>query len=412
MTLAISILFLSCSKKDSTSPPPPPPVGTFYFDKASINGLVSTHFSGTATNPQVEIYFTAPVNKASAGSAITLKDANAGTVATTLAFTHGDSAAVVSPQASLQYLAKYTISVSTQLLSQENIKLGSSVLVSLQTAIDSSDKFQVISDSALLDLVQQQTFKYFWDFAHPVSGLARERNTSGDIVTTGGSGFGIMGLLVGINRNFITRQEGLDRLNVIVDFLTNNVQKYHGAFPHWLNGATGSTIPFSANDDGADLVETAYMMEGLLCARQFFNGPDSVESALRNKINVLWSNVEWDWFRKNGEDVLYWHWSPDKDWIMNMPVRGWDEALITYILAASSTTHGIDQAVYTNGWARQGAIKNGASFYNYTLPLGPALGGPLFFEHYSFLGLNPTGLSDQYADYEQQVKNHTLIKFN
>ncbi|MBS1529446.1 MAG: beta-glucosidase, partial [Bacteroidetes bacterium] len=269
-----------------------------------------------------------------------------------------------------------------------------------------------ITDDALLTLVQQQTFKYFWDFGHPVSGLARERNTSGDVVTMGGSGFGIMAIVVGVNRGFITRAQGLARMQTIVGFLSNTAQKFHGAFPHWMNGVTGAVVPFSTQDDGADLVETAYLMEGLLTARQYFNDPGTAETNLRNDINTLWNGVEWDWFRQNGQNVLYWHWSPNYGWSTNVQVNGWDEALITYVMAASSTTHSIPKAVYDNGWARNGQMKNGSSYYGIPLPLGPVEGGPLFFAHYSFLGINPNGLSDAYASYDVQNKAHVMINYD
>jgi len=259
--------------------------------------------------------------------------------------------------------------------------------------------------------VQQQTFKYFWDFGHPISGLARERNTSGETVTSGGSGFGIMAIVTGISRNFITKAQGLARMQTIVGFLKNTAQKFHGAFPHWLNGTTGAVIPFSAKDDGADLVETSYLMQGLLTARQFFNGADAAETTLRNDINILWNGVEWSWFRQNNQNVLYWHWSPTYNWDMNFQIRGWNEALITYVLAASSPTSAIPKIVYDNGWAQNGAMKNGKTFYGYQLPLGPDYGGPLFFAHYSFLGINPTGLNDVYANYQLQTINHTKINY-
>jgi hypothetical protein len=269
----------------------------------------------------------------------------------------------------------------------------------------------VISDDALLTLVQQQTFKYFWDFGHPVSGLARERNSSGETVTSGGSGFGIMAIVTGVSRSFITRADGLARMQKIVGFLKNTAQKFHGAFPHWLNGTTGVVIPFSAKDDGADIVETSYLMEGLLTARQFFNGADGTETTLRSDINSLWNGVEWDWFRQNNQNVLFWHWSPTYNWDMNVQLKGWNEALITYVLSASSPGHSIPKIVYDNGWASNGAMKNGKTFYTYTLPLGPDLGGPLFFEHYSFLGINPNSLSDTYANYTTQTVNHTKINY-
>jgi hypothetical protein len=259
--------------------------------------------------------------------------------------------------------------------------------------------------------VQRQHFKYFWEFGHPVSGLARERNTSGDLVTSGGSGFGIMAIVTAIHRNFITRAEGLARMQKIVGFLKTKAPRFHGAFPHWFNGNTGEVIPFSAKDNGADLVETSYLMQGLLTARQYFNGADAAESALRADINSLWNEVEWSWFRKNNENVLYWHWSPNHFWDINLPIKGWNESLITYTLAASSTTYTIPKEVYDQGWASNGAFKNGQTYFGYQLPLGPPNGGPLFFAHYSFLGTNPNSLTDAYANYWDQNRNHTLINY-
>lgn len=267
-----------------------------------------------------------------------------------------------------------------------------------------------ISDDSLLTLVQHRTFDYFWDYAHPVSGLARERTGSGNTVTSGGSGFGLMTVLVGIERGFITKEQGRQRLETIVSFLKNNADKFHGAFPHWLHGATGAAIPFSPNDNGGDLVETAYMIQGLLTVYEYFKNDHQATALCADIINI-WHNVEWDWYRKNAENLLYWHWSPDRGWAMNMGIRGWNECLIVYILAAASPTHTITKEVYDNGWAKNGAIANGKSFYGVTLPLGEDKGGPLFFTHYSFLGLNPHKISDNYANYWTQNTAHAQINY-
>lgn len=274
-----------------------------------------------------------------------------------------------------------------------------------------------LSDSALLDLVQKQTFHYFWDFAHPVSGMARERSNTNnyghEVVTTGGTGFGVMSVIVAVERKWIGRDTAARFLNKLVSFLLKDADSYHGVFPHWMNGETGKTIPFSRKDDGADLVETSFLLEGLLTARQYFNDPASpVESALRNKINNIKNDIEWDWFTRGGEEVLYWHWSPNNDWSMNFPLRGYNECLITYVLAASSTNYPVTSRVYDRGWAQSIFFKNGKTFYGYELPLGFDYGGPLFFTHYSFLGLDPRGLKDKYADYWKQNQNHTLINYS
>ncbi len=276
------------------------------------------------------------------------------------------------------------------------------------TKLDESDKFERISTDDLLTLVQKKTFDYFWSYAHPVSGLARERLNSGNTVTTGGSGFGIMTIPVAIERGFITRSEGAERILTIATFLDEKAERFHGAYSHWLNGETGKAIAFSTKDNGADLVETALLVQGLLAVQQYFNLDNQTESAIRQKIQKIWEAVEWDWFI-NSSNALFWHWSPNYGWDMNMNISGWNEALIVYVLAASSPTYSITKSVYDTGWARNGAMKNGKKFYDITLPLGLDLGGPMFFAHYSFMGLDPRNLKDKYADYWEQNVAHARI---
>jgi len=277
------------------------------------------------------------------------------------------------------------------------------------------DRPKNLSDTALLELVQKQTFRYFWDFAHPVSGLTRERSNvaydyGDEVVTSGGTGFGVMAIIVATDRKWITREAAVERLIKMTAFLAKS-DSYHGIFPHWLHGGTGKTIPFSRKDDGADLVESAYLFQGLLCARQYFNASTPKENELRNRINGLWEEAEWNWHTRGGMDLLYWHWSPNNDWAMNFEIRGWNECLITYVLAASSPRYPISPRVYHNCWAQSNHFTNGKEYYGIKAPLGFEYVGPLFFGHYSFLGLDPHGLKDQYADYWQQNVNHTLINY-
>lgn len=263
------------------------------------------------------------------------------------------------------------------------------------------------TDDQFLDMVQEYTFRYFYEYAHPTSGMARERLGSDDIVTTGGTGFGIMALIVGVHRGYITREEGVNRLLKIVSFL-QFADRFHGVFPHWMNGKTGDVIPFSTFDNGGDLVETAFLMEGLLCARQYFNQNLLTENTLRDVITSLWEDVEWDHYSRNDSGVLYWHWSPNYGWQMNFPLRGYNEALIVYLLAIASPTHPVEPSYYHSGWAGGGYV-NGNTWYGYKLFVGPHLGGPLFFAHYSFMGFDPRNIKDAYANYFDQNRNHTLI---
>jgi hypothetical protein len=266
-----------------------------------------------------------------------------------------------------------------------------------------------MSDDELLTMAQEASFRYFWDYAHPVSGLARERYNSGNTVTTGGSGFGIGALITGVERGFITRGQGVERMLKILNFLSVKADRFHGAFPHWLDGETGKVQPFSAYDNGGDLVETAFLIEGLLTARQYFNKNDADETSIRSMITAIWESVEWNWYRQSAESlVLFWHWSPNYLWKINMPVKGWDEALIIYLLAVASPTHSVSPLFYSGGWASTN-YTNGRSFYGIPLYVGANYGGPLFFAHYSFIGFDPRNKKDAYANYFDQNKNHSLI---
>ena len=308
---------------------------SLYFTVNGINNG-TYKYTGLTLKPIIKFTFTEPINTGTTATGVMLSDASGANVNTTIIFQDDNKIMLISPQSDFKSFNTYTLAINDNLKSTGGGKLINPVSIILTAGLDNADKFTRITDDELLTLVQRQTFKYFWDFGHPISGLARERNTSGEIVTTGGSGFGVMAIITGINRNFITRADGLTRMQKMVDFLKNKVTRYHGAYPHWLNGTTGATIPFSTKDDGADLVETSYLMQGLITARQYFTGTDAAETALRNDINSIYNGVEWAWFRKDSGNVLYWHWSPTYNWDMNLPLQGWNEALITYIMAASS----------------------------------------------------------------------------
>lgn len=270
---------------------------------------------------------------------------------------------------------------------------------------------RVFTDDELLDMVQEYTFRYFWDYGHPVSGLARERNNGdANVVTTGGSGFGIMAMIVGVERGWITRAEAVSRMSQIVSFL-QFADRYHGVYPHWMNGTNGNTIAFSQFDNGADLVETAFLIQGLLAAREYFDQNTPAENSVRNAITGIWQGVEWDWFRKNNGPVLYWHWSPNYGWQMNFPLRGFYEAQIVYILAAASPTHPVPGSLYQTGWTSNPGYCSNGSYFGYKFYCGGYGGGPLFFAHYSYLGFDPRGWKDACCNYFIRNQNHALIQW-
>ncbi len=278
-------------------------------------------------------------------------------------------------------------------------------------AVPDPTALAALPDEALLEAVQRQTFAFFWEGADPASGLACDRRARADAsnhkVATGGSGFGIMALIVAVERDWVARAAALERLERMLEVLLR-ARRYHGALPHFLDGRTGDTIPFSMRDDGGDLVETSFLCMGLLCARAYFGRDGAGEQRLRTAVTTLWEQVEWDWYTR-GRPLLYWHWSPRYEWAIDHEIRGWNECLVTYVLAAGAPRHPIEARAYHEGFAAGPAFRNGQRYYDLELPLGVPYGGPLFFTHYSFCGLDPRGLRDRYADYWQQNTRHVSI---
>jgi hypothetical protein len=230
-----------------------------------------------------------------------------------------------------------------------------------------------------------------------------------DLVATGGSGFGVMALIVAVERGWVSRAAALERLGRMLDLLSR-ATCYHGVFPHFMNGRTGATIPFTRKDDGGDLVETSFLMMGLLCAREYFDRDTPAEAKVRSLVNYVWNDVEWDWYTR-GRPVLNWHWSPNNGWALDLEIRGWNECLITYVLAAAAPRYPIAPGVYHQGFAEGRNFVNGKSYYDIPLPLGAAFGGPLFYAHYSFCAIDPRGLKDRYADYWEQNLHHVRINY-
>lgn len=265
------------------------------------------------------------------------------------------------------------------------------------------------TDDALLDMTQRYTTRYFYDFAQPQTGLARERSNdvNGDIITTGGTGFGIMALVAGAERKYFSREAAYKVIEKIVSFL-EKTERFHGAWAHWYDANTGKAFSFSQYDDGGDLVETAFLTQGLLTAREYFRNGNVEERTFVNRITNLWATIEWSWYTQ-GKDSLYWHWSKNYGFKMNHRIKGFDETMITYVLAASSPTFPIERSVYENCYMNSSYYLNGKTYYGIKLDLGMEYGGPLFFTHYSFLGLNPNGLTDKHTNYFERNRSHALI---
>ena len=271
-----------------------------------------------------------------------------------------------------------------------------------------------MTDEELLTSVQEAVFRYFWDYGHPVSGLAREGYGLGhgtDTCTSGGTGMGLMAICVGAERKLVTRAQAAGRVLQILTFLDEKAPRFHGAWSHWIRGDSGAAKPFSQYDDGGDLVETAYLIQGMLTVRQYFDDAnDPMETQIRSRATQMWEEVEWSWYRQQPRsEVLYWHWSPNYAWTINQAIRGYNECMIAYLLAIASPTHPIPASCYDRGWAGSTGYAHGHTYYGYRQWVGPEKGGPLFFTHYSHLGFDPRNKSDGYCNYFDNSRNISLI---
>lgn len=291
-----------------------------------------------------------------------------------------------------------------------------------------ASKTQKLSDDAFLDMIQEANFRYYWDGAEPNSGLAFE-NIPGrtSMIATGASGFGMMALIAGVERGFITRDEAVERFLKITRYL-NKADRFHGVFPHFLDGVTGKVVPFfGKKDNGGDLVEHSFLMQGLLTAHQYFSLETSEETEIRTTISNLWNDTDWAWYKRYPDaGFLLWHWSPDQEWVIDHKLIGWNETMITYFLAIASPTHSVPASIYYTGWASPSQeaqdyrsnwgktldgshYKNGNTYFGIELPVGVSNGGPLFFVHYSYFGLNPHKVTDKYVNYFENNKRIAQI---
>src|SRR5687768_11944290 len=199
-----------CKKSEDTVPNTPFALIRMSIDGVTVNG--ATHMN-VHPDSDIRLTFGQPVDNLSLVNAIDFRYNDGLSVTFGAQLENKDSTIRIG--GSIGYLTKSLLKINTQLKSKGGGSLAGPITLTFVTRMDSADKFPVISDDSLLTLVQKNTFDYFFYLANPVSGLAHERHSPGVVsepVTSGGSGFGIMGLVVGVHRGFITRAEGLARM--------------------------------------------------------------------------------------------------------------------------------------------------------------------------------------------------------
>jgi len=258
----------------------------------------------------------------------------------------------------------------------------------------------------VMDEQEQKVVNLFFQGAEPNSGMAYNDPSRKSVMATGATGFGIMTLIAGVERGWISREDAANHIVKIVRFL-KKAERYEGAWAHWYN-VKGEIVPFGNQNDAGEIIETTFMMGGLLTACEYFNGSSEAEKEIRTTTNEFWNTINWSHFVKDGKFYWIWHRDTGK---YELPISGWNETLLAYILAmAAPAGHDVPVSVYKSCW--QGS-KNfyhaGREYYGYPLPLGGNYGEALFLAHYSMFGMDPRKMEDSYCFYWQQNQNHTMI---
>ncbi|HEX7117569.1 MAG TPA: glucoamylase family protein [Longimicrobiales bacterium] len=265
------------------------------------------------------------------------------------------------------------------------------------------------ADLAFLDTLQHRTFRFFWERANPENGLVPDRWPTPSFSSIAAVGFGLPAYAVGIERGWITRAEGADRVRTTLRFLWNapqgdapaGVSGYQGFFYHFLDMRTGHRF----EQVELSTIDTALLMAGVLFCMEYFDGPDPVEAEIRALADSLYRRVDWAWMlNENGRISMGWR--PDRGFI-TYDWRGYNEAMVLLILALGSPTHPVPEDVWTT--------------YTSTNAWGDYYGqehvgfAPLFGHQYSHIFIDFRGIQDAYMrarglDYFENSRRATLAQ--
>ncbi len=241
------------------------------------------------------------------------------------------------------------------------------------------DHLLQMEDTALAAAVARETFDYFWLEANPQNGLIKDRSAPNSVASIAAVGFGLAAIPVGIDRGWITADEGYERVRrTLLSFLEGSVEGAHGFFFHFVDMETGARVWSSELSS----IDTTLLVAGALVAGQHFEGTEVQALASR-----LYENVEWDWML-NGGRFLRMGWKPESGFL-DTSWDHFDESLILYVLAIGSPTHPISAEAWDN-WRRPINRADGSVY----LP-----GEPLFVYQYPQAFLKLRGLEDAYANY-------------
>jgi len=256
--------------------------------------------------------------------------------------------------------------------------------------IDNSEKF--------IDLLEKRTFRYFWDYADPNTGLIRDRASDSGVCSIAAVGFGLTSICIAEYRKWITYEEAYNRVLCTLNSFYDDpadpndfcVEGCHGLFWHFIDIHNGKPMYW----DGVSTIDSALLMAGILFCKQYFSGTEIETLATK-----IYESAEWDWFINN-DGLMYAIWTPANG--LTGCWGGYNEAMILYLLAIGSPTHSIS----ANSWDAWASFYNEhwGAYYGFPILTCPAL----FIHQYSHCWIDFRNKKDEYVDYFQNSKFATL----
>lgn len=244
----------------------------------------------------------------------------------------------------------------------------------------------------LFDDLERRTFDYFWELANPGNGLVPDRWPTPSFASIAAVGFGLTVYGVGVERGWITRDQGVERTLATLRFLVSAPQGpaatgmagYKGFFYHFLDMRQG--LRFGTNE--LSTVDTALLMAGVLFAQSYYDGENVREREIRERAETLYRRIEWPWAQVRGA-LISMGWKPETG-MLKHDWQGYNEALLVYVLALGSPTHAVGADAYeawTSTYDRSWGEYHGQT--HLTFP-------PLFGHQYSHLWIDFRAIGDDY----------------
>jgi hypothetical protein len=259
-----------------------------------------------------------------------------------------------------------------------------------------------------LQTLQRSTFRYFWKEANPENGLIADHTSTDDVpASIAGVGFALASYPVAAERRFVSRAKAVERTLATLRFLWTAPQGsmpdatgHRGFFYHFLDVATGRR----AWRCELSTIDTTILIAGALTAAAYFDRATDDEREVRTLADSLYRRVDWRW-AQNGEATVSHGWKPETGFL-RYRWRGYNEALILYVLGLGSPTYPLPEKSYV-AWT---------STYRWKKLYGHEFlyGAPLFMHQLSHLWIDFRGIQDAFMrrkaiDYFENSRRATYV---